>query len=498
MLASDVIFLTSGVTLLASDAILLAIEVVLLASDAILLASDVILLVSDVILLPSDVILLVSDTILLPSDSILLTSAVLLASEVILLASDAILLASDTFFLASEVILLASDAILLASEVVVLASNAILLACAAGVHGLEFTMFSQCATGRPSPSPVWAHTCVVYWPEARGVLCNSSSVRQRHLPADTGTKPLAGPMPHASAYYFCDPGTLLMAAQGGVKPRSQSEILTHRNGRARETRDPREDPPTNAIARHDSHVRKSGGDRVGNRTWFAQVGGKRAARSGAEVGLSPMTVACLPQPSTILPPRQHCSLPHAKDKVDGSLWLHTTNLRVPTLNCSPADTSSEHGDVWIVGTYLLVCMKKLHESILSSLEWWLKKQWIIITPLFAQGVIRRVTLFLMDLKNWVSPKQGRGGVVVRLLASHIGEPGSIPGGFAYGSSHVGIEPDDTTGRQVFSGMSHFPRPCIPSVFRYLAPPSSALKISMLRSAHFSPISNQNIEEIHGN
>ncbi|KAJ8878874.1 hypothetical protein PR048_019473 [Dryococelus australis] len=42
---------------------------------------------------------------------------------------------------------------------------------------------------------------------------------------------------------------------------------------------------------------------------------------------------------------------------------------------------------------------------------------------------------------------GRGGVVVRLLASHLGETGSIPGGVAAGFSHVGIVPDDAAGRR---------------------------------------------------
>ncbi|KAJ8871788.1 hypothetical protein PR048_028128 [Dryococelus australis] len=51
-----------------------------------------------------------------------------------------------------------------------------------------------------------------------------------------------------------------------------------------------------------------------------------------------------------------------------------------------------------------------------------------------------------------------GSVVVRLLASHKGEPGSIPGGVTPGFSHVGIVSDDAVGRQVFSGISHFPRP----------------------------------------
>ncbi|KAJ8866787.1 hypothetical protein PR048_032648 [Dryococelus australis] len=50
--------------------------------------------------------------------------------------------------------------------------------------------------------------------------------------------------------------------------------------------------------------------------------------------------------------------------------------------------------------------------------------------------------------------RGRGGVVDRLLASHQGEPGSIPDGFAPGSSHVGI----TASRRVFLRISCFPAP----------------------------------------
>ncbi|KAJ8880452.1 hypothetical protein PR048_016922 [Dryococelus australis] len=48
------------------------------------------------------------------------------------------------------------------------------------------------------------------------------------------------------------------------------------------------------------------------------------------------------------------------------------------------------------------------------------------------------------------------GAAVRLLACHLGEPGSIPG-----FSHLGIVPDDAANRWVFSGISHFPRPFIP-------------------------------------
>ncbi|KAJ8875442.1 hypothetical protein PR048_023337 [Dryococelus australis] len=80
-------------------------------------------------------------------------------------------------------------------------------------------------------------------------------------------------------------------------------------------------------------------------------------------------------------------------------------------------------------------------------------------------------------------KRGRHSVVVRLLASHLCEPCSIPGGVAPGFPHVRIMPEDATGRRVFSGISCFHRPCIPALFHtHLAPPSSSLKTSIISSA----------------
>ncbi|KAJ8870573.1 hypothetical protein PR048_029596 [Dryococelus australis] len=52
---------------------------------------------------------------------------------------------------------------------------------------------------------------------------------------------------------------------------------------------------------------------------------------------------------------------------------------------------------------------------------------------------------------------------VGLLASHQGEPVSLPGWVTPGFSHVGIESDDSAGRRVLSGISHFPRTCIPAL-----------------------------------
>ncbi|KAJ8890126.1 hypothetical protein PR048_009633, partial [Dryococelus australis] len=73
--------------------------------------------------------------------------------------------------------------------------------------------------------------------------------------------------------------------------------------------------------------------------------------------------------------------------------------------------------------------------------------------------------------------RGRGGIVARLLVSHQGEPGSVRDWVAPGFSHVGIMPDDTAGWRVFSGITRFPRPCIPA--------------SAPNSPRFTPIGSQN-------
>ncbi|KAJ8875460.1 hypothetical protein PR048_023355 [Dryococelus australis] len=55
----------------------------------------------------------------------------------------------------------------------------------------------------------------------------------------------------------------------------------------------------------------------------------------------------------------------------------------------------------------------------------------------------------------------RGFVVIRLLASHLGEPGSIPGGVAPRFSYVGIVSVDVAVRLIFSGISPFTCSSIP-------------------------------------
>ncbi|KAJ8897418.1 hypothetical protein PR048_002764 [Dryococelus australis] len=77
-------------------------------------------------------------------------------------------------------------------------------------------------------------------------------------------------------------------------------------------------------------------------------------------------------------------------------------------------------------------------------------------------------------------KGGCGDVVVRLLASYLGELCSIPCEVAPGFLCMGIVPNDAAGRRVFSGISCFPLPCIPALLNtHLTLPLSAFKTSML-------------------
>ncbi|KAJ8882759.1 hypothetical protein PR048_014572 [Dryococelus australis] len=77
----------------------------------------------------------------------------------------------------------------------------------------------------------------------------------------------------------------------------------------------------------------------------------------------------------------------------------------------------------------------------------------------------------VDVASFFSLR-GRACVVVRLLASHPGELGSLPGGVARGFSHVGIAPGDTAGRRVFSRFPVSPRLCIPALLdNHLARPT---------------------------
>ncbi|KAJ8894932.1 hypothetical protein PR048_000239 [Dryococelus australis] len=92
--------------------------------------------------------------------------------------------------------------------------------------------------------------------------------------------------------------------------------------------------------------------------------------------------------------------------------------------------------------------------------------------------------FACGIPIWSTCTQlpNRGGVVVRLLASHLAERGSNPGGTSPGFSHAGFASEDDAGLRVFLGISRFPRPSIPAVlYARLASPTSTFKTSILNT-----------------
>ncbi|KAJ8896118.1 hypothetical protein PR048_001460 [Dryococelus australis] len=85
-------------------------------------------------------------------------------------------------------------------------------------------------------------------------------------------------------------------------------------------------------------------------------------------------------------------------------------------------------------------------------------------------------------------RRERDGVVGRQLASHLGGPGSIPGGVAPRFSHLGIVLDDAAGRWGFSEISRLSRPFIPALLHtHVASPSASLKTSILTAAQISSL-----------
>ncbi|KAJ8887141.1 hypothetical protein PR048_013356 [Dryococelus australis] len=72
----------------------------------------------------------------------------------------------------------------------------------------------------------------------------------------------------------------------------------------------------------------------------------------------------------------------------------------------------------------------------------------------------------------------RGSVVARLLASYLGEPGSIPGGVAPGFTLAGNVPAG------FIGISRFPRTCIPTLLHvHLTSPSGGVVACHVRDVY---------------
>ncbi|KAJ8870702.1 hypothetical protein PR048_029727 [Dryococelus australis] len=205
-----------------------------------------------------------------------------------------------------------------------------------------------------------------------------------------------------------------------------------RNERAEQTGYTRENPSTSGIVGHDSHMRKS-------RRWEASS-------------------------LTAHPPR-------SPDAHDRSYTHRDGHLTVKSVY--GGGMCREHGAGGLLDeTWVQNDLKRERERERERESVYVTKvqgDWSVIA---AGGAASSCATAATQLSS-VAP-------AVRLLASRRGEPGSIIGGVATGFSHEEIVPDDTAGWRLFSGISRFPRPCIPVLFHpRLTSPSSALKTTMM-------------------
>ncbi|KAJ8878912.1 hypothetical protein PR048_019515 [Dryococelus australis] len=312
-----------------------------------------------------------------------------------------------------------------------------------------------------------------------------------------------------------------------------------RNVRARETGDPRENPPTNSIVRHDSHLRKSGVTRPGiepGSLWWeasrltAQPPRPRSPPSAltrrfrtlSSIQATNTSLTVIPQSPvvvhTLLGSRtlgQAASIQDCRPLGCGSIYSQS---RPPEHSCVVAKRigNSSRGEEVCDASKSCDCRYSRDSQKGSSQprpHRSRKRRGLGGSPITALGSLvgtscstrpcsiavtnggtryeersqqssrhgrssscrfsalcgtkfscycsglttrrnytsRRLVVHYLRL---VSPNPRRGrGVVVRLLASHLGEPGSIPSGFTTGFSYMGIEPDDAAGKWVFSETS---------------------------------------------
>ncbi|KAJ8887514.1 hypothetical protein PR048_013730 [Dryococelus australis] len=194
--------------------------------------------------------------------------------------------------------------------------------------------------------------------------------------------------------------------------------------RAEETGDPRENPPNSGIFRHDSHMRKHGGRRHRGSNPLC-LGGRRFVQPLHQ---------CPPPPRRLVLCKFFCSaslvflvslLHYVKKK------LHANQRN----RVHPRDLSTQTGET--------ACRAEATSVELHQIS------------------IRRTPLSLLQtrrtsISHCFKPVWGRCGVVVRPLATHLGEAGSIPGGVAPGFPNVGIVTDNVAGRWGFLGISRSP------------------------------------------
>ncbi|KAJ8882439.1 hypothetical protein PR048_014247 [Dryococelus australis] len=96
--------------------------------------------------------------------------------------------------------------------------------------------------------------------------------------------------------------------------------------------------------------------------------------------------------------------------------------------------------------------------------------------------------------DWSTTNTVQGGVEAKLLASHLGEHGSIPNGGTPGISHVRIVLDDAAGRLFFPGISYFPRLYISGLFHTSLHPHWHLRPLRLKEVCMEHSRNERAKE----
>ncbi|KAJ8878367.1 hypothetical protein PR048_018944 [Dryococelus australis] len=290
-----------------------------------------------------------------------------------------------------------------------------------------------------------------------------------------------------------------------------------------ETGEPRENPPTSGIARHDSHMQESGGTRPGiehSSPWLeasrltAQPPVPHATRRVA----NELMCGNIPFPRD----KQNTTTPHVcnilyvvfilgpltrrarcddQRRLTQTRYLRTmfwyTRSPIPgrprsaaaitRASSSSSDTTGVLPSNRATSTYPLLAKTTLLDYFL----WGYMKGMNYKTPVESEEDLLARVMAAADL--------GRPGIgdrvyqnmvrryrvcVRRRWSSHralLGEPGSIPGRATPGSSHVEIVPDDAAGRRVFSGISRIPNPCFPALLHACL--NHPHWLSLLRATH---------------
>ncbi|KAJ8871529.1 hypothetical protein PR048_027851 [Dryococelus australis] len=248
-----------------------------------------------------------------------------------------------------------------------------------------------------------------------------------------------------------------------------------RNEMAGETGDPSENPPTNGIVRHHYHLRKPGSPWWKASVLIAQPPWYQVLMDNTHLHITTTT-------------HRHAQILEKGPRLQApfitwpTLWLPDT--RVFAVNRywrQPVSDDAGRGST--------IAERR-------NAKWW--ESGDPRENSLTNAIIRQMRRsrsgpagnFETDSPWWdVSvPAAGHGGVVVKLPASRLGEPGLIPSEIVPGFPHGKIVEDDVADRRVFSGYSRFPRPFIPTLLHtHLVSPSSALRTSSLRAPQISPL-----------